>query len=274
MSVLVIDLGGSATKLAELEDGRIAGFAEAPSPVRMESLFDRDGQYSGNGTIRLERVEKIVLTGAGSSFVTGDFRGIPTVKTDEFAANAAGAREMTGLETMVVVSIGTGTSFVSVKGGKYEHIGGLAIGGGTFSGLSGVIFGHSDMGAVAEMSGRGDAANVDLLIGDISGTALPGLPVDVTAANFGKARRDSLKEDVAAGLANMVLQAVGSSANFVARGTGITDFVMIGNMVTLPQSRHLFDRMGEFYGLNFIVPEYPGYVTAIGAAILSRSGRM
>ena len=59
MSVLGIDLGGSATKLAELEDGRIAGFAEAPSPVRMESLFDRDGQYSGNGTIRLERVEKI-----------------------------------------------------------------------------------------------------------------------------------------------------------------------------------------------------------------------
>ena len=156
MSVLGIDLGGSATKLAELEDGRIAGFAEAPSPVRMESLFDRDGQYPGNGTIRLERVEKIVLTGAGSSFVTGDFRGIPTVKTDEFAANAAGAREMTGLETMVVVSIGTGTSFVSVKGGKYEHIGGLAIGGGTFSGLSGVIFGHSDMGAVAEMAGRGE----------------------------------------------------------------------------------------------------------------------
>ena len=45
------------------------------------------------------------------------------------------------------------------------------------------------------------------------------------------------------------------------------DFVMIGNMVTLPQSRNIFDRLGDFYGLNFIVPEHPEYVTAFGAAI-------
>ena len=267
MRILGVDIGGSSTKMAEVEDGRILSMAGAPSSIPLDDLFDRDGQCVKCPDMDLRRVDRIVLTGAGSTSVKGSLRCLPTMSTDEFEANAWGARCISGLDRFVVVSIGTGTSFVKVDGPRYAHLGGLAIGGGTFSGLSNVIFGHSDMSVVAEMSGHGDADNVDLLIRDISETDLPGLPLDITASNFGKAGQNAAREDVAAGMVKMILQTIGSAANFVAQGTGLKDFVMIGNMVTLPQSRNIFDRLGDFYGLNFIVPEHPEYVTAFGAAI-------
>ena len=72
---------------------------------------------------------------------------------------------------------------------------------------------------------------------------------------------------MAAGIVNMILQTIGSAANLVAYGTGIRDFVMIGNLAMLPQSRAVFDRIERLYDIRIHIPEYPEYRTAIGAAL-------
>ena len=65
----------------------------------------------------------------------------------------------------------------------------------------------------------------------------------------------------------MILQTIGSAANLVAFSTSVRDFVLIGNLPLLPQSRPLFDRIEALYDIRMHIPEYPEYRTAIGAAL-------
>ncbi len=59
-------------------------------------------------------MEKIILTGVGSAYITQPLYGLPTARVDEFLANGLGAQYMTKLNKLIVVSMGTGTSFVRV----------------------------------------------------------------------------------------------------------------------------------------------------------------
>lgn len=267
MMTLGIDVGGSTTKIVGIEDGKICSpqFITGADPV--SSLFGAFGKYLYDNSIDLSAIDCVRLTGVGSAYVSGPLYGLPTEKVDEFRANAYGARFRSGLSDMVVVSMGTGTSFVRVRGDEFEHLGGLAIGGGTFAGLSGIIFKTSDVDRVVSMAEGGDASRVDLLVSDISRGDIPGLPADVTASNFGKADAASDPRDVAAGIINMILQTIGGASNFIAQNTGIRDFVLIGNVPLLPQCRQVFGRIGKLYGLDFHIPDYTEYRTAIGAAL-------
>ena len=267
MITLGIDVGGSTTKIVGLENGEI----KAPQCITAEdpvtSLFGAFGKYIYDNGISLSDIEHVMLTGVGSAYITGTLYGLPTSFTDEFLANALGASYRSGLDRMVVVSMGTGTSFIKIEDKKVTRLGGLALGGGTLQGLSKIIFKTSDIRKIVDLAGNGNTCNVDLQIGDISKNDLPGLPLDVTASNFGKADQTSTSEDIAAGLINMILQTIGSSANFIAGGTGITDFVLIGNLSQLPQSRMLFESVGRLYGIQFHIPDYTEYRTAAGAAL-------
>ena len=267
MTVLGIDVGGSTTKIAGLEDGKLRSSQCITAADPVTSLFGALGKYIYENSLSLSDIAQVMLTGVGSAYVEGELYGIPSARVDEFEANALGAGYGSSLDRMVVVSMGTGTSFIKVENGTYTHLGGLAIGGGTLQGLSGIILKTTDIGKVVSMALGGSVSNVDLQIRDISRTELPGLPMDVTASNFGKADAVSSGEDIAAGIINMILQTIGSSANFIARNTGIGDFVCIGTMTQLPQCRPLFDRIERLYGIRFHIPEHTGFRTAIGAAL-------
>ena len=268
--IIGIDVGGSTTKIVGIKDGKICSpqFIKADDPVT--SLFGAFGKYIYDNHIVLSEVEHVMLTGVGSAYVDGNLYGLPTSKVDEFVSNALGARYGSGLDRMVVVSMGTGTSFIKVDGDSIEHLGGMAIGGGTLQGLSRILFRTHDIKHVMSMAMRGDVSAVDLQIKDISRTEIPGLPYGVTASNFGKAEANAEPDDVAAGIVNMILQAIGSAANFVARNTDIRDFVLIGNLSMLPQCRQTFDRIEKLYGIRFHIPEFREYRTAIGAALSFR----
>lgn len=265
--VVGIDVGGSTTKIVGIEDGEVRSpqFITAADPIT--SLFGAFGKYIYDNHIDLDSVEQVMLTGVGSAYVDGSLYGRLTAKTDEFMANALGAKYRSGLDRMIVVSMGTGTSFIKVDGDTIKHVGGMAIGGGTLQGLSRIIFHSHDIRQTVGMALKGDTSRVDLQIRDISKTEIPGLPYGVTASNFGKAEANAAPEDIAAGLINMVLQTIGSAANLVAYNTGIKDFVLIGNLPMLPQSRPLYDRIEALYGIRVHIPEYPEYRTAIGAAL-------
>ena len=265
--IIGIDVGGSTTKIVGIDGGALKApqFIRADDPVT--SLFGAFGKYIYDNHIALPDVEHVMLTGVGSAYIDSDLYGLPTTKVDEFKANALGARYGSGLDRMIVVSMGTGTSFIKVDGENMEHLGGMAIGGGTLQGLSRILFKTHDIRQVMSMSMNGDVSAVDLQIGDISREEIPGLPYSATASNFGKAEANASQNDIAAGLVNMILQAIGSAANFVARNTEIKDFVLIGNMSMLPQCGPTFDRIAALYGIRFHIPEYREYRTALGAAL-------
>lgn len=266
--VIGIDVGGSTTKIVGVDHGEIQSpmFITAADPVT--SLFGAFGKYIYDNGIRLSDVEQVMLTGVGSAFVDGPLYGLPTRKADEFVANGLGARHATDIDRLIVVSMGTGTSFVSIDGDRMEHIGGIGIGGGTLLGLSRLLLNTSDIRHVAELARQGDVTRVNLLIGDICNTALPDLPVNATASLLGKADSSSTPADVACGIICTVLQTIGGAAVLSALNTSVRDFVLIGNLTQLPQCREIFPRMEELYRVRFHIPSYAEYRTAIGAALV------
>lgn len=265
--VIGIDVGGSTTKIVGIAGDRIQNpiFVRAGDPLT--SLFGAFGKYIYDNNIDLAEVEKVVLTGVGSAYVDQPLYGLPTAKIDEFLANGLGAHYRIGLDRLLVVSMGTGTSFVRVEGERIEHIGGLGIGGGTILGLSKLMLKTADFRQIVALAEVGSLDGIDLRIRDITPHPLPGLPLDVTASIFGKVDTNARAEDIALGILHMVLQTVGQGAVFASMNSGIHDIVLIGNLTRLSQCEPIFSRLEDIYHVHFIVPKYAEYRTAIGAAL-------
>lgn len=265
--VIGIDVGGSTTKIVGIDSKEIRNpmFVRATDPVT--SLFGAFGKYLYDNDIPLSAIEQVMLTGVGSASINQPLYGLPTAKTDEFLANGLGAQYMTQLDKLIVVSMGTGTSFVKVDGTKIEHIGGIGIGGGTVLGLSRLLLKTQDFHQVVTLALKGSITNINLQIKDICNIPLPGLPLDATASTFGKADANASQEDVALGIIYMVLQCIGQSVILAALNSDIHDFVLIGNLTKLPQCKDIFPRLEDMYGGRFHIPDYAEYRTAIGAAL-------
>lgn len=262
-----IDVGISTTKIVGIRDGEVVSPIRITAIDPVTSLYGAFGKYLHENNIGLSNVEHVVLTGVGSAYIKQSVYGLPTTTCDEFVADGLGARFESGLDNAIVVSMGTGTSFVKCEGSHMQHIGGIGTGGGTLLGLSRLLLNTSDIRQVSEMAARGNLANINLQIGDISAKPLPGLPMDATASLFGKAMSNAAKEDIALGMLCMVLQSIGSAAILAGLGTGIKDFILIGNLTLLPQCRDIFPTMEQLYGVKFHIPKHSEFCTAIGAAM-------
>lgn len=268
--ILGIDVGSTTTKIVGLDNGKIVSpmFITAADPIT--SLFGAFGKYIYDNNIKLENIEQVMITGVGASQVVTPIYGLPTTKVDEFLADGLGACFVTGLDRLVVVSMGTGTTFVRVDGEAIKHLGGISMGGGTLQGLAHLLLGTGHINDIIEMAQEGDSANVNLLIGDICHGDIEGLPTHVTASLFGKARNKQVSRgDIASGLVHMVLETIGCCAYMsqVNGEGGIKDFVLIGNMTRLPQCKQVFPMIEDLYGIRCIIPEYAQYCTALGAAL-------
>jgi type II pantothenate kinase len=70
----------------------------------------------------------------------------------------------------LVVNIGSGVSILKVRGpNDYERVSGSSIGGGTYWGLCRLLTKSSSFENALDMAERGDAAEIDMLVGDIYG---------------------------------------------------------------------------------------------------------
>lgn len=266
--IIGIDVGGSTTKIVGLRDGVLLSPLMVTAADPVTSLFGAFGKYVYDNNIALTDIDQVMLTGVGSAGVETPIYGLPTAQADEFEADGLGARHDSGLERLVVVSMGTGTTLVRVDGDTIAHIGGLGMGGGTLQGLSQLLLGTSDVRRVVELAARGDVERVNLLIKDICATHLEGLPLHATASLFGKVRQGGVEAcDIAKGLICMVLETIGSCAVLSQSAGGIKDFVLIGNLTRLPECREVFPMMEDLYGVRFHIPEHAQYCTALGAAL-------
>lgn len=196
-----------------------------------------------------------------------NFLGAPVTRFSEFECFGRGGQYLSGHNKALVVSMGTGTAFVSADGDTYIHLGGSGVGGGALSGLSELITGVRRSSEINKMISAGSAARVDLTIGDICKGDVGGLSPDVTAANFGKKVMSTDKNDIAAGLANMVFQTAGVMAALACKNTDYEHVVFVGAMTEIPEGREMLRAVGNLHGMTFDVPAGGTYAGALGAVL-------
>lgn len=273
MSIVVgIDIGGSTTKIVGFRGGEMLIPVQIVASNPIASLFGAFGKFLYDNKLELSDVQQVNLTGVGSSQVSQPIYGLPTYKVDEFTANGLGGGYFAGdIDEFMVISMGTGTSYVGVKNGKPQHLGGIGIGGGTIIGLSKIMLSTNDIDKIQELAAQGDVGNVDLRVGDISSGPIPGLDASVTASNFGKISSRASSEDKAAGIVHMVIEATCQTGALIAHKSSIKDFVLIGALTNDPECVTVTEMIkGMYEEYNFIIPEQGEYGTAIGSALAER----
>lgn len=263
-----IDVGGSTTKIAGVKNGRVISptMTRATDPV--SSLYGAFGKFTSENGIALSDIERLMVTGVGSVFAGDRIYALPTSHVTEFVAIGSGGSYLSGLDKAVVVSMGTGTALVYHENGRSVHLGGTGVGGGTLVGLASKLIGTTDVRVIEQLAAEGSSSLVDLSVNDLTEKDIgPTLQGGMTASNFGKIKELASKEDIAAGLLNMIYETVCVAAMFAARQKGVKDIVLTGRLSALESAKKAFAKLGETFGLNFVLPASSEYATVIGAAL-------
>ena len=260
--VIGIDVGGSTTKIVGFRDTNGKRELISPQFVKandpLTATYGAFGKFTDENGINISEIDKVLMTGVGASYVKRDLYGIECVRVPEFDCIGRGGLYLSGLDSALVVSMGTGTALVhAAKGGEMKYLGGTGVGGGTLVGLSKLLVGAADIG------------NVDLRIKDMTAAGtVPVINADMTAANFGNVSDVATKADIAKGISNLVYETVGMVSVFASRSVGVTDIVLTGNLTRLDSCIKKFEEFNHLgYGVRFTVPELSEFSTAIGCAI-------
>ena len=275
-TVIGIDVGGTTTKIVGFGvDGKklkliSPQLVKANDPVT--SAYGAFGKFTLENEIELDKIDRVMMTGAGSSFIDKPIYSVECKPASEFASIGRGGLYLSGLDEAIVISMGTGTALVYAKndgdGIHTEYLGGTGVGGGTLVGLTRKILGVDNIDHIEQLCEGGNLDNVDLRIKDISNQSnYNGVNEELTAANFGKLSDIATKHDIALGITNLVAETVGMMAIFAARNYGIKNIVLTGNLTTVTPIRERILGMNKDFDINFIIPENANFATVIGAAL-------
>ncbi len=269
---LGIDIGSSSTKAAALDEhGTLIGTLRVSASDPRTSAYGILGRFLEEHHVSLNDLEKIVLTGLGSTYFHEDIFGIPTTHALELDAIGRGGLYLSGLDEALVVSIGTGSAFIRAsKATGFKHLGGSGVGGGTLSGMARRFLGIDDILTLSDMALHGNKAMADLRIADVQNEDVPGLFADLTAANFGKIKNGATDSDLAAALFNMIYEVVGVMASLSLKQDTIQDVVLTGSLASLAPAQtayDIFNNMHEVFGLNYIIPPHASFATAVGSLL-------
>lgn len=257
-SVLGIDFGASTVKLAVVQRGRCINAVRKLDDESLDAAIDRVGAAG---------VSRVAITGVGASFVEGDIRGLPTKRVDEFISMYRGAERCSGKRNCLIVSVGTGTSFVRLTPFRAWHVGGTGIGGGMLRGLSTKLCGTGDLAELTELAKSGRYENVDLLLRDVCSGTISNLRPETTVANLQKLDTAS-REDTALGILNLTFQSIGVMAAFAVQKHLTRTIVVVGTITDMPIAADIFAEVAKLHNVTFVIPVNAPFVTAIGAATL------
>ena len=275
-NVIGIDVGGSTTKIVGFktdENGKsrlISPFlVRATDPLT--SIYGAFGKFTAENNLSLEDIDRIMVTGVGATHMQKPIYSLDCHTVPEFSAAALGGLYLSGLDEAIIVSMGTGTALIHAKkeGSKthINYLGGTGVGGGTLLGLTKKLTGIDTIEHIEEICRDGDIHNVNLLVGDISKNAkFTGVNENLTASNFGKLSDMATNSDIALGVCNMVAETIAMMAVFTARGHGLQNVVLLGNLTNIKPVRDVFADLDSF-GINFIIPENASFGTVVGAAL-------
>ena len=250
-----------------MNEGKIIAREVVKAADPVTSAFGAVGKLINDNSLSVNDIEQINITGVGSGFPQAPILGIKTVVVEEFKATGLGGLYLSGLDHAVVVSMGTGTAYLEARKNDVRHIIGSGVGGGTLVGMGLALTGTSDAVKLSDIASSGDVLKCDLTIGDITKNAITGLPMNVTASNFGKAADDLSREDKMAGVFNLVYQAIGTVAVMASRQCGLKDIVFTGQLTGLKQCEEYLLPFENLYGVNIIVPDDAVFATALGSCL-------
>lgn len=275
-TVIGIDIGGSTTKIVGLrtdKDGKHTLieplFVRATDAVT--SVYGAFGRFTMENGIGLEDIDRVLMTGVGSSFINKPLYSLECEKVSEFRCVGKGGLYLSGLDEAIVVSMGTGTAIMHAKRDgdniSSEYLGGTGVGGGTLIGLSRKMLGVDNIEHFEQLCSDGDLSNIDLRIKDMSSDHTFQINDDITASNFGKLSDLATPNDIALGIANMVGETIAMLAVFAARSYGITNVVLTGNLTAIKAVANVFEGLESMFQIKFIIPEQSQFATVIGAAL-------
>ena len=271
--IIGIDVGGSTTKIFGFD---IAGggrrlieplFVRATDPIT--SIYGAFGKFTDRNALDLSDIEKVMITGVGSSYVQRPIYSLPCEVMPEFRCIGLGGLYLSGLNRALVASLGTGTALVFTERGKEpQYLGGTGVGGGTLMGLSKKMLGMDNIRHIEELAKEGDLSRVDLKISDLTKhDIVPGFSDKMTASNFANVSDITTKPDIALGIINLVFETIGMVAIFAARNYNIRDIVLTGNLTTVAHAPDVFATLNKMFDMNFIIPDRSQFGPVIGAAL-------
>lgn len=268
MSVIIgIDVGGSTTKICAIKDGALLPPACVTATDPLASVYGAFGKYTAENGIALNGIDSVAVTGVGSAFLENDIYGLPTKHISEFTATGKGGLFLSDKSEAIIVSMGTGTAIIHAENGRFSHMGGTGVGGGTLIGLSKQMLGMTSVDEIALLASQGSLENIDLTIEAMTKKDIsPTLTAKTTASNFGNLTDTATKADIGLGIINLIFETVGMMAVFCSRQKNMKDIVLTGNLTVLPQTEEKFRSLSAMFGVNFIIPKLSQYATVIGAA--------
>lgn len=273
--IIGIDIGGSSTKIGgfDITDAGTTPQIISPLFVRaadpITSVYGAFGKFVEENSLDLSDISKVMITGVGSSYITRPIYQLPCEIVPEIRCIGLGGLFLSGLDPVIVVSMGTGTALVHAKrGSEPVHLGGTGVGGGTLIGLSKKLLDMDTVEHIENLAADGDLSKIDLKIDDISKVEItPNLTERMTASNFGNVSDIATKSDIALGIINMVFETIAMVSRFAAQGHGIRDIVLTGNLTAMKQTPGIFGSLNTMFDLNFVIPKMAQFGTVIGAAL-------
>lgn len=280
-TVIGIDIGGSTTKIVGLRSNGSQSSLIEPIFVRatdaITSVYGAFGKFTMQNGIDLGDIDRVLMTGVGSSFITKPLYSLKCEKVSEFRCVGNGGLYLSGLDEAIVVSMGTGTALMHAKreNGKTvtEYLGGTGVGGGTLLGLSRKMIGVDTIEHLQQLCEDGDLSNIDLRIKDLTSDNSFQINDEITASNFGKLSDMATHNDIALGIANMVGETIAMLAVFAARSFKIKNVVLTGNLTAIKAVADVFEGLERMFGVRFIIPERSQFATVIGAALCDKEDR-
>lgn len=274
-TVIGIDVGGSTTKIVGFQKNEQGRVLIDPLFVRatdaITSVYGAFGKFTMQNDLSLSDIDRVLMTGVGSSFIDKPIYDLDCRKVSEFECVGRGGLYLSGLDEAIVVSMGTGTALIHAKNvngtTETKYLGGTGVGGGTLLGLSRRMLGVDTIEHLEQLASEGDLENVDLRIRDISKDDSLKINANLTASNFGKLSDIANANDIALGISNMVAETIAMLSVFAARSFGVGTVVLTGNLTTLPSIASVFEGLEKNFGIKFIIPQNAQFATVIGAAL-------
>ncbi|SHF91993.1 type II pantothenate kinase [Ornithinibacillus halophilus] len=260
-----IDAGGSLTKVAYEENGRL--HVKTFSNQKMNQLIQWLHITAPNAIFH--------ITGGKSGLIQSS-SDQKSIQIEEFQATIQGTNFLLGHENVkiedeyILVSIGTGTSIYHVTESSFDRILGTGIGGGTLVGLGSILSGEKSYHRLVEMARSGKRNKRDLLVKDIYSPDESPILGELTAANFGKAHMqesNSINDNMAS-LIQMIGETIITVACQAAAIKQIDKIVFVGSTLSGNDPlRNVLISFRNLYPYEPVFLDKGAYAGAIGALI-------
>jgi len=248
-----IDAGLTLTKFARVVDGRLHLYAVPTRP----DMTAQSPSFEGVVGVTGARAAMLATPGAHAA--------------QEIEAAARGVRAL-ALRTgeFCVALLGTGTAFAAVRQGAVAHLGGCALGGGSFYAIGRAINTRVSYQALVAAAARGDRRNADLMVSDAYPEGIGRISADLTAAHL--AKPGASFDDFIAALLNLHGESIAQIAAQRARLQGLDTMVLCGGFVHQNEALvRSIAAMCALFGVRAELCPQPGFAGAVGALALAGS---